>query len=278
MVILLPAGLLAATTLGSCRSAESGGQHGHAGAASRWSGPAAWDVAGPPTIARRPAPGDAEAAPPPSEGRPARAGDAAEGDQRAARADTEEADDAEEADAADVGEGAADPDAGAEPEADDGDGDGGRADPGRPDGLVVEELAAGDGPAAAGDDLVRLRLEGRLPGGTIFDPDAGPRGPWPLDALTDGLAAGIRGMRVGGRRRLEIPPALGYGDEPVLDASGNPVVPAGATLVYEVELLEIVAADGTDDAGKAGKASETGDTATEDAASPGSAGSEEDAP
>jgi peptidylprolyl isomerase len=55
--------------------------------------------------------------------------------------------------------------------------------------------------------------------------------------LIDGFEQGAVGMRIGGTRRLIIPPALGYGAEPVRDASGTVIVPANSTLVFDIELL-----------------------------------------
>lgn len=55
--------------------------------------------------------------------------------------------------------------------------------------------------------------------------------------LIDGFEQGVIGMRIGGTRRLIIPPDLGYGSEPLRDASGNIIVPANSTLVFDIELL-----------------------------------------
>lgn len=55
--------------------------------------------------------------------------------------------------------------------------------------------------------------------------------------LIDGFEQGVIGMRIGGTRRLIIPPGLGYGAEPVRDVSGTIIVPANSTLVFDIELL-----------------------------------------
>lgn len=111
-----------------------------------------------------------------------------------------------------------------------------------PEGLIIETLREGEGAVCRADSLVTLRYQGRVVGGSVFDrvpPDAS-RGPWPVEGLIPGLGQGLIGMREGGRRRVTIPPALAYADEPVVDAqTGETVIPAGATLVFTVELLEV---------------------------------------
>jgi peptidylprolyl isomerase len=57
--------------------------------------------------------------------------------------------------------------------------------------------------------------------------------------LIDGFEQGVIGMQVTGKRRLIIPPELGYGSQVVRDGAGNIIVPANSTLVFDVELLVI---------------------------------------
>ncbi|MEO8478114.1 MAG: FKBP-type peptidyl-prolyl cis-trans isomerase, partial [Gemmatimonadota bacterium] len=77
-----------------------------------------------------------------------------------------------------------------------------------------------------------VQYDGKLPNGTGFD-----AGVYPFTigghAVIDGWEQGIAGMRVGGTRTLIIPPALGYRE------AGNGPIPGNATLVFEVELLEV---------------------------------------
>ncbi len=105
-------------------------------------------------------------------------------------------------------------------------------------GLKYEDLAAGEGTAAAAGDTVVVHYTGWLTDGTQFDSSLDRREPFsfPLGGgrVIRGWDEGVAGMKVGGRRRLTIPPQLGYGA-----AGAGGVIPPNATLVFEVELLEI---------------------------------------
>ena len=106
------------------------------------------------------------------------------------------------------------------------------------EGLQIEELATGEGEAAKAGDKVSVHYTGWLTNGTKFDSSHDRRQPFqfPLGAgrVIKGWALGVAGMRVGGKRKLTIAPHLGYGSR---GAGG--VIPPDATLVFEVELLEI---------------------------------------
>ena len=111
-------------------------------------------------------------------------------------------------------------------------------------GLKIEDLECGTGEEAEGDSLVKVHYTGELENGTVFDSSRG--GEPPIFALgtgqlIEGFEEGIRGMKVGGVRRLTIPPEIGYGSQeiPANPAQGFPGIPADSTLVFEVELLEI---------------------------------------
>lgn len=108
----------------------------------------------------------------------------------------------------------------------------------RPGGLYVEDVEVGNGAEAFVGQLVVVHYTGWLTDGSEFDSsrNAGV----PLDVVIgqgnviQGWDEGIPGMREGGRRRLVIPPGLAYG------ASGaGGVIPPNATLVFDVELLEV---------------------------------------
>jgi FKBP-type peptidyl-prolyl cis-trans isomerase FkpA len=104
-------------------------------------------------------------------------------------------------------------------------------------GVTVEELKVGGGATATAGKVVSAHYAGRFPDGTKFDSsyDAG----LPIDFLLGagkvikGWDLGIEGMRVGGKRRLTIPPELAYG------ARGGGPIPPNATLVFDVELVGV---------------------------------------
>lgn len=100
-------------------------------------------------------------------------------------------------------------------------------------GLRYLELSPGTGSTAEYCDAVQVRYTGRLSDGTEFD--AGVLPPFSLGygAVIPGFEQGIIGVEVGGRRRLIIPPQLGYGNSPPAGSG----IPAGATLIFDVELL-----------------------------------------
>jgi len=103
-------------------------------------------------------------------------------------------------------------------------------------GLMIEEMLVGDGAEAAAGQRVSVHYTGWLTNGTKFDSSKDRNEPFefPLGRghVIAGWDEGVQGMKIGGKRKLTIPPALGYGAR---GAGG--VIPPNATLVFEVELL-----------------------------------------
>jgi FKBP-type peptidyl-prolyl cis-trans isomerase FkpA len=105
-------------------------------------------------------------------------------------------------------------------------------------GLKYEDLVEGIGDEALAGQQVSVHYTGWLTDGTKFDSSVDRGQPFAF-ALGRGMVIrgwdeGVNGMKVGGRRKLTIPPQLGYG------ASGaGGVIPPNATLVFEVELLAV---------------------------------------
>ncbi len=103
-------------------------------------------------------------------------------------------------------------------------------------GLYIDDVRVGEGARADSGDVVTVHYTGWLPNGMEFDSSRDGRPfevPLGYGRVIDGWDQGIVGMREGGRRRLVIPPAMGYGER------GQGPIPANSTLVFDVELLGV---------------------------------------
>ena len=106
-------------------------------------------------------------------------------------------------------------------------------------GLLIEDIVVGVGNEAKDHNKVVVNYTGTLENGSIFDSSLKP-GSDPftftlgVGSVIKGWDQGGKGMKVGGKRKLVIPPELGYGDK----GAGN-VIPPTTTLYFEVELLEV---------------------------------------
>ena len=107
-----------------------------------------------------------------------------------------------------------------------------------PAGLVKEDIKVGKGPEAKSGDRVSVHYTGTLLDGTKFDSSRDRGEPFEfslgLGQVIKGWDLGVVGMKKGGKRKLTIPGDLAYGK-----AGSPPKIPPDATLVFDVELLEI---------------------------------------
>jgi len=105
--------------------------------------------------------------------------------------------------------------------------------------LQIEDLQVGTGTEATAGRSVDVHYTGWLTNGTKFDSsvDRGRPFSFPLGGgrVIKGWDQGVAGMKVGGKRKLTIPPELGYG----AGGAGSGLIPPNATLVFEVELLAV---------------------------------------
>lgn len=105
-------------------------------------------------------------------------------------------------------------------------------------GLIYEDTTVGTGATATAGQTVTVHYTGWLTNGTKFDSSKDRNQPFSFrlgaGEVIRGWDEGVAGMKVGGTRKLTIPPQLGYGAR---GAGG--VIPPNATLVFEVELLGV---------------------------------------
>lgn len=104
--------------------------------------------------------------------------------------------------------------------------------------LLIEDTEVGNGAEAVAGKRVTVHYRGTLTNGTKFDASYDRNKPFDFNLgageVIKGWDQGVAGMKVGGKRKLTIPPELGYGSR---GAGG--VIPPNATLVFEVELLGV---------------------------------------
>lgn len=106
-------------------------------------------------------------------------------------------------------------------------------------GLQIEDIQVGSGASPKPGQTVVVHYTGTLADGKKFDSSRDKNQPFQFQFGTGqvikGWDEGLATMKVGGRRKLVIPPALGYGARDV----GNGLIPANSTLFFDVELLEV---------------------------------------
>ena len=104
--------------------------------------------------------------------------------------------------------------------------------------LQSQDLVIGTGGVVATGDLATVHYVGRLQNGTVFDSSRARNQPFPFrigaGQVIQGWDRGVPGMRIGGTRRLIIPPSLAYGSQ-----GAPPSIPPNSTLTFDIELLAI---------------------------------------
>lgn len=104
--------------------------------------------------------------------------------------------------------------------------------------LIIEDTLVGTGATVQTGDMIKIHYTGTLENGTVFDSSVARNEPLEtqigVGMLIQGWDQGIPGMKVGGKRHLIIPAELGYGSRAV----GS--IPANSTLIFDVELLDIL--------------------------------------
>lgn len=103
-------------------------------------------------------------------------------------------------------------------------------------GLQIEVIREGNGKSPKATDTVKVHYTGKLIDGTVFDSSVERGEPieFPLNRVIAGWTEGLQLMKIGEKSILTIPPEIGYGEQ----GAGH-VIPPNATLVFEVELLDI---------------------------------------
>ncbi len=103
--------------------------------------------------------------------------------------------------------------------------------------LKIEDLVVGTGAQVKSGDTITAHYTGKLMDGTQFDSSVG-KSPFTTQIgvgnVIKGWDEGIVGMKVGGKRRLTIPSGMGYGE-----TGSPPVIPPNASLIFDIELLEV---------------------------------------
>jgi len=116
--------------------------------------------------------------------------------------------------------------------------------------VAGQDVTVGTGKEATPGSIVSVLYVGMLQDGTVFD-SSEKNGNQPLkfalgtDGLIPGFQIGINGMKEGGERRIAVPPEFAYGAQEVKDPAGKVVIPANATILFDVKLVKVEAGSTT---------------------------------
>ena len=103
--------------------------------------------------------------------------------------------------------------------------------------LKIEDIKEGEGPEVQSGDFISIHYHGTLENGKVFDSSVERGTPFQcrigVGMVIAGWDMGVLGMKVGGKRKLTIPSELAYGDRAIGE------IPAGSTLIFDVELVSI---------------------------------------
>ncbi|MEO8058195.1 MAG: FKBP-type peptidyl-prolyl cis-trans isomerase [Burkholderiales bacterium] len=106
-----------------------------------------------------------------------------------------------------------------------------------PSGLVYRSLKEGEGASPTAADTVKVHYRGSFPDGKEFDSSYQRNAPaqFPLGGVIKCWTEGVQKMKVGGKAKLTCPSSIAYGER----GAGGGLIPPNATLLFEVELLDI---------------------------------------
>lgn len=110
--------------------------------------------------------------------------------------------------------------------------------------VAGQDAIVGDGAEAVPGETIGVLYVGMLEDGTVFDSSANNNNQ-PLvftlgsEGIIPGFQIGVNGMRVGGERRISIPPELGYGNQDVTGPDGAVIIPANSTLIFDIRLVSV---------------------------------------
>ena len=104
-------------------------------------------------------------------------------------------------------------------------------------GVTIETLEAGKGPSPTTSDIALVNYKGMLASGKVFDQAQGV--PMPVTGVVPGFSTALQAMQAGGKYRIRIPAAQGYGaEEKRNQQTGEVVIPANSDLVFDVDMIE----------------------------------------